>query len=86
MELGTAAKKIQYTWRVHRVRNVLDEAFRTEIEKRAVERLRSLQRTFKVKLRKRYLEALVSEAMRRMERAQERKELDALLTRDSVTT
>lgn len=86
MEPKTAVEKIQYTWRVHRVRNVLDEAFRAEIEKRAVERLRTLQRTFKIKLRKRFLEALVSEAMRRIERVQERKELDALVAGGSVIT
>jgi hypothetical protein len=86
MEPKTAVEKIQYTWRVHRVRNVLDEAFRAEIEKRAVERLRTLQRTFRIKLRKRFLEVLVSEAMRRIERVQERKELDALVAGDSVIT
>lgn len=88
MESGyeKAVKKIQYVWRLHCVRRVLDEAFRTEIEMRAVERLRTLQRAFRVKLRKRFLEALVSEAIRRIERAQERTKLDALVAGDTVPT
>ena len=77
MKMEQAVQKIQYSWRLHRVRNVLDEALSAEIEKRAISRLQTLQRTFRVKLRKRFLEALVSEAVYRIERIREREEIYA---------
>lgn len=80
-----AVQKIQYTWRLYHLRNVLDEALSAEIEKRAISCLRTIQRTFRVKLRKRFLEALVSEAVRRIERIQEREEMYGSLSGTSIT-
>ena len=72
MELEQSVRKIQYTWRLHRVHNVIHEALTAQIQTIAVRRLRTLQRAFRVKLRKRYLEVLVTEAVRRIERVAER--------------
>lgn len=77
MEFELAVKKIQYAWRLHRTYAKIDELLFAEVNEMMINRLRTLQRTFQVKLRKRILEALVSNKVRQMERVQERERIAA---------
>lgn len=77
MEFELAVKKIQYAWRLHRAYAKIDELLFAEVNEMMINRLRTLQRTFQVKLRKRILEALVSNKVRQMERVQERERITA---------
>lgn len=72
MEFEKAVGIIQYVWRLNRFRKVLDDAFSEEIDKKTIKCITTLQKHFKVKLRKRYINLLVHEAMLRIERAQDK--------------
>ena len=72
MEFEKAVGIIQYVWRLNRFRKVLDHAFSEEIDKKTIKCITTLQKHFKVKLRKRYINLLVHEAMLRIERAQDK--------------
>lgn len=86
MEINNAARKIQYTWRLHLLRKTLYDAFHAEIEQKAIELLRTLQKTFRIKLRKRRLQMLVEAEIRRIERQTERQTYNDSLNKTNIPT
>lgn len=54
--IDQAVKKIQYAWKLYRVRNVLNEAFNAEIKKKSIKSLKKFKQVFRAKFRKHYID------------------------------